>query len=105
MNIVVNVVNQELKLISNVGKLVAGTKGFIKFLFILDKSWDDLTVFARFSQDGTNYDVYLDSDNIAVLPDDITAGEVKMALCGTDTGAIATTNYISLDFGESILIL
>ena len=105
MNIVINVINQELKLTSNVGKLISGTKGFIKFCFILDSSWDDLTVFARFVQDGVSYDEYLDENNIAILPDDITSGEVKIMLCGSDTNVTVITNYISLDFGENILIL
>lgn len=105
MNITINVVNQKLKLISNVGKLIAGTKGFIKFCFILDSSWNDLEVFARFIQNGVSYDEYLDENNIALLPDDITSGEVKILLCGSSDDVTAITDYISLDFGENILIL
>ena len=105
MNITINVVNQKLKLLTNIGGLITGTKGFIKFRFLLDDSWDGLSVFARFAQGDINYDMYLDENNMVCLPDDITSGEVKITLCGTRDNITAVTDYISLDFGENILIL
>lgn len=104
MDILVNVVNQKLKVATNLRNLIAGSQEFIRFVFSLDSGWDGLRVFAQFIQDGTAYNQYLDEDNSAYLPPEIVAGTVNILLYGTGGNTIATTNYISLVLDDNILI-
>ena len=46
MNIIVNVANQKLKVATDLKNLVAGTRGFIHFVFKLPSEWNGLTTFA-----------------------------------------------------------
>ena len=63
MDILVNVINQKLKIKANTKRLVSGTQKFIRFEFSLDDAWDDLLVFAQFIQNGTAYNDYLVENN------------------------------------------
>ena len=104
MDILVNVVNQKLKIITHLTTLVAGTQKFLRFVFNLGSDWDGLTVFAQFVQDGVAYNQLLDSENSAYLPSEIGAGTVTMMLYGSGGNTIATTNYLTLTVDENILI-
>lgn len=83
MELLINVINQKLKLATNLKSLVAGTQQFIKFTFNLSDEWDDLLTFAQFIQGENAYSQYLDSDNSVYLPSEIQEGVCKLALCNT----------------------
>ena len=68
MTILINVINQELRLATPFKNLIKGTQKFIKFKFVLDDIWDGIMPFAQFIQEGTAYNVYLDDDNCVYLP-------------------------------------
>ena len=113
MTILVNVVNQELRLQTPFKSLINRTQNFIKFKFLLDNDWDDLMTFAQFIQNGTAYNVYLDDENCVYLPPEITDGNVNILLYGTniktDNGGteravIGTTNYLTIKVEDSILM-
>lgn len=109
MELLINVINQKLKLATNLKSLVAGTQQFIKFTFNLSDEWDDLLTFAQFIQGENAYSQYLDSDNSVYLPSEIQEGVCKLALCGTGSQGegshiIATTNYLELNIDENILV-
>ncbi len=105
MDILVNVVNQKLHITTNLKSLVAGTQEFIRFQFNLGSDWEDLSmVSAQFSQNGTGYNLLLDSENSCYLPPEITEGTCTLMLFGTGTArhgtdtvtVHATTNVITL---------
>lgn len=104
MNILINVVNQKLKIVKNINNLISGTQEFIRFKFFLDNDWDNLTIFAQFIQNGTPYNKYLDSDRTVCLPAEICPGEFHLLLYGTGGDVIATTNYLTIDVDENILM-
>lgn len=104
MDVMVNVVNQKLRIATNLKTFTEGSQEFIRFVFNLPSDWDSLTVFAQFVQDGTAYSVYLDSDNAVCLPPEIVAGDVDMLLYGTGGDIIATTNSVKLKIAENPII-
>lgn len=104
MNVLVNVVNQKLRIATNLKNMVAGSQEFIRFTFNIDGDWDDLLVFAQFVQNGVAYNKYLDEDNSVYLPAEITAGRVYMLLYGTGGNTIATTNYVSFVIKDNLYI-
>lgn len=109
MELLINVINQKLKLATNLKNLVAGSQQFIKLTFNLSEEWDDLLTFAQFIQSENAYSQYLDSDNSVYLPSEIQKGVCKLALCGTGSQGegshiIATTNYLELNIDENILV-
>lgn len=104
MDILVNVANQTIKLVTNLHSLVEGTQKFVRFVFDLSDEWDDLTVFAQFTQNGESYNQFLDNNNCVFLPAEIVAGECTMMLYGSGETVIGTTNYLTLTINESILV-
>lgn len=104
MEIFVNVVNQKLKVATNLKNYVSGTQEFIRFVFGLSDDWDDLSVFAQFRQGSEAYNVYLDTNNSAYLPPEIGAGTCTLMLYGSHNRTRATTNYLTLTIDENILV-
>ena len=104
MNILVNVINQKLKIKANTKRLVSGTQKFIRFEFSLDDAWDDLLVFAQFIQNGKAYNDYLDENNSVYLPPEIKDGKFNVLLYGSGSNTIATTNYLTFEVDKNILI-
>ena len=104
MNILVNVINQKLKIKANTKRLVSGTQKFIRFEFILDDAWDDLLVFAQFIQNGRAYNDYLDENNSVYLPPEIVDGKFNVLLYGSGSNVIATTNYLTFEVDKNMLI-
>ena len=104
MNILVNVINQKLKIKANTKRLVSGTQKFIRFEFSLDDAWDDLLVFAQFIQDEKAYNDYLDENNSVYLPSEIKDGKFNVLLYGSGSNTIATTNYLTFEVDKNILI-
>ena len=101
MDIRVDVVNQRLQTATNLTSFIAGTQEFIRFVFNLDGDWDNLLVFAQFTQNGQSYNQYLDSDNSVYLPAEIVAGEATLTLYGSYENKKATTNVLTLKIEEN----
>lgn len=103
MDIRVDVVNQRLQTAANLTSFIAGTQEFIRFVFNLDGDWDDLLVFAQFTQNGTSYNQYLDDEHGAYLPSEIVAGNCTLTLYGSYGNKKATTNTLILEIEENSL--
>lgn len=101
MTILINVVNQELRLATSFKSLIGGTQLFIKFKFALDEAWDDVMPFAQFVQNGIAYNVYLDEDGCCYLPTEIQAGSFTLMLYGSGNSIIGTTNYLTIKVDEN----
>ena len=105
MDIIVNVINQKLRIASNLKYIIAGTQEFIRFVFnFRSDDWDDLMTFAQFIQNGHAYNVYLDDENSVYLPHEITEGKVTLVLRGSGDDTIAITDCVTLILGENILV-
>lgn len=104
MDILVNVINQKLKIKANTKRLISGTQKFIRFEFSLDDAWDNLLVFAQFIQNGKAYNDYLDENNSVYLPPEIKDGKFDVLLYGSGSSTIATTNYLTFEVDKNILI-
>lgn len=104
MSVFINVVSQKMYITSTLDDIVAGSQEFVKFKFNFTKEWDELTIFAQFTQDGNPYNTYLDEENSVYLPPEIGAGTCTLMLYGTKDTTIGTTNYITLHINENILI-
>lgn len=102
MNIIVNVVNQRLKIQTNLKNYVEGTQKFIRFFFNLPSEWDNLSTFAQFGQNGVAYDVWLDDENSVYLPSEIVAGTCTLALCGVKGDVIGYTSGLVLTIEENV---
>lgn len=103
MEIQISVVGQKLRASSNSIRLIDGSQNFVKFTFNLDDSWESLTSYAQFTQNGASYNVYLDDDNSVFLPHEIDEGQCLMTLSGTGNGVIATTDFVRLNVVGNIL--
>lgn len=104
MTILINVINQELRLATPFRTLVDGTQEFIKFKFVLDDAWLKITTFAQFVQDGTAYNIYLDDNKCAFLPSEINSGTFTLMLYGTGEHVIGTSNYLTLKMIDNIFV-
>ena len=105
MDILINVVNQQLKVQSDLEHLVEGTQKFIKFIFALPDDWKTLQPFVQFVQDDQAYNVYLDhADYSAYLPPEIVAGKCTMMLYGSVGQVRATTNLIEFNVKPNHII-
>lgn len=104
MDILVNIVNQKLKIATNQKTFVEGTQKFIRFIFNLPNEWNDLVVFAQFVQNGIGYNLYLDENNSVYLPREITTGKCFMTLYGTRGEIIGVTDSLEITINKSMLI-
>ena len=104
MEILVNVIGQKLKIATNLKCFISGSQQFVKFIFNMDDSWDNLTTFAQFRQNDVAYNQYLDANNSVYLPREIGAGACTLILYGTGGNVRATTNYLTLTIDENILV-
>lgn len=104
MNITIKVVGQKLVVSTNFNKLVSGSQQFVRFNFVLDEDWDGLTAFVQFQQNGVAYNQYLDSNKSAYLPSEIQPGIVDLMLYGSGGNVIATTNYLTFEIDENLII-
>lgn len=105
MNIQINVINQKLRLATNLKNYVAGSQEFVQFTFNISEEWDDLLPFAQFIQNGSTYNIYLDSSNSVYLPPEIQAGICEVTLYGNNGRVIATTNKLKLNIDENNIVV
>lgn len=108
MRILINVVNQRMKLETNLINLVSGTQRFIEFKFIYGEDWASLTTFAQFTQGGNSYNEYLDENGCCYLPPEIEEGLCTIMLFGTKTVdskvTKATTNVLEINVLPNMLV-
>ena len=104
MDILVTVVNQKLRIATNLQNLVSGSQDFIRFIFDLSSDWDDMTTFAQFQQSGIAYNRSLDENNAVYFPQEIRAGTCKMTLYGSGNGKTGTTNNVTLYVDENTFV-
>lgn len=104
MDVYVKVVNQTMKIITNLKSFVEDSQQFVRFHFDLPEDWDDLLVFVQFAQNGNAYNLYLDDEDCVYLPPEIVAGYCTMLLYGSNEDVRATTNYLTLRINENILV-
>lgn len=105
MNVQINVINQKLRLATNLKNYVAGSQEFVQFTFNISEEWDELLPFAQFIQNGSTYNVYLDSNNSVYLPSEIQAGICEVTLYGNNGRVIATTNKLKLNIDENNIVV
>lgn len=105
MNIQINVINQKLRLATNLKNYVAGSQEFVQFTFNISEEWDELLPFAQFIQNGSTYNVYLDSNNSVYLPSEIQAGICEVTLYGNNGRVRATTNKLKLNIDENSIVV
>lgn len=105
MDIKVNVENQKLHVLGNLRRIISGSEQFIRFVFELPDDWLSINPNAQFIQDGTPYDVPLDEDNAAFLPNEITTGKFHMLLWGQSGNVIGVSNHITMTIDDNLLIL
>lgn len=103
MDLLINVVNQKLKIATNLKKIISGTQNFVRFTFNFTSNWDDLLIFAQFNQDGKTYNVYLENNSV-YLPPEIKQGKCTLLLYGSNKDIIAITNFLELSIDENILV-
>ena len=96
MDIHIGIVNQRLKLRTNVKSIATDNRKFIRFVFDLPNDWEGLEVEAQFSQDDSKYKYTLDSKNSVYFPSEITEGEFSLGIRGTGNDVIATTSPITM---------
>lgn len=96
MDILVNVVNQKLKIATNQKMFVEGTQKFIRFIFNLPVEWKDLIVFAQFSQDGSGYNDFLDENYSVYLPPEIKTGKCYLTIYGTRGDVVAISDSLEI---------
>lgn len=104
MGIGIRVVNQQLRTTTNFRTLVSGSQNFVRFIFDLSNEWDDLLVFAQFTQNGVGYNMYLDEENSVYLPSEIVDGTFTLMLYGSggfNSGVVATTNSLTFNVIKS----
>lgn len=105
MDIYVNVVNQKLRIATNVKSFVSGSQNFVRFYFNLTEDWDDLSPFAQFCQNDLAYNVFLDDEHSVHLPPEITDGVCTMALYGFSGERRATTSCVQFTVEKNIIIV
>ncbi len=64
MDITAKVIGQSIIMPVNTRGMIAKAEDYVRFVFIMSKEWDDLTVMAQFQQFGNTYDVYLDDEGV-----------------------------------------
>ena len=105
MDIIINVVGQQLKTVTNLKSVVSGTQKFIRLKFNFDSDWDGLTKVAQFIQNDTPYEDTLDVNNQVYLPPQIVPGNCIVVLYGSNGDDIrATTDYLSLTINKNMIV-
>lgn len=98
MEIFVNVIGQKLKIPSNLKRVVAGSRKFIKLIFTLSSEWTYITPHVKFIQGDNVFDASLGDSHTCYLPSAIVPGEFIMMLYGIGANGdiVAVTDDIKL---------
>lgn len=94
MDVFIDVVNQKLRVATNLRKYVSGTNQFVHFIFNLSDDWAGLTTRAEFLQNENVFSHELDSNNSVYLPREIVQGKCSLSLKGTNDTVTATTENV-----------
>lgn len=96
MDIKFRVAGQKLMMLTKYNKFVSDAKDFMYLIFDLPREWSGYTVTAEFVQDGKIISKSLNQGNGVYLPNELSAGICLLALRGTNSGSIVTTDSIAL---------
>lgn len=94
MDVFIDVVNQKLRVATNLRKYVSGTNQFVRFIFNLSDDWAGLTTRAEFLQNENVFSHELDSNNSVYLPREVTHGKCSLSLKGTNGTITATSEDV-----------
>lgn len=94
MDVFIDVVNQKLRVATNLRKYVSGTNQFVRFVFNLSDDWAGLTTCAEFLQNENVFSHELDSNNSVYLPREVTHGKCSLSLKGTNGTVTATSEDV-----------
>jgi len=105
MEILVRVVNQKLKIRTDMRHIVSGTKQFVRFIFDIPDQFAALAPHAQFVQGENIYDVELSSNDWGCyLPWELNTGVCTLSLYGIDGDIIGTTDCVDLQIIKSAII-
>ena len=105
MDIIINVVGQQLKTVTNLKSVVSGTQKFIRLKFNFNSDWDGLTKAVQFIQNNVPYEDTLDVNNTVYLPPQIEPGNCIVVIYGTNNNDIrATTDYLNLTINKNMIV-
>ena len=106
MDILINVVGQQLKTVTNLKSVVSGTQNFIRFKFNFNSDWDGLGKIAQFIQgEELVQQDNLDVDNSVYLPSAVKPGNCIVVLYGTDGNTVrATTDYLNISITKDMIV-
>lgn len=96
MDIKFRVAGQKLMMLTKYNKFVSDAKDFMYLVFDLPREWAGYAVTAEFVQDGKIISKSLNQGNGVYLPNELSAGICLLALRGTNSGSIVTTDSIAL---------
>lgn len=96
MDIKFRVAGQKLMMLTKYNKFVSDAKDFMYLVFDLPREWAGYAVTAEFVQDGKIISKSLNQGNGVYLPSELSAGICLLALRGTNSGSIVTTDSIAL---------
>lgn len=96
MDIKFRVAGQKLMMLTKYNKFVSDAKDFMYLVFDLPREWAGYAVTAEFVQDGKIISKSLNQGNGVYLPNELSAGICILALRGTNSGSIVTTDSIAL---------
>lgn len=96
MDIKFRVAGQKLMMLTKYNKFVSDAKDFMYLIFDLPREWSGYTVTAEFVQNGKIISKSLDQGNGVYLPSELAAGICLLALRGTNSGSVVTTDSIAL---------
>lgn len=96
MDIKFRVAGQKLMMLTKYNKFVSDAKDFMYLIFDLPREWSGYTVTAEFVQNGKIISKSLNQGNGVYLPSELAAGICLLALRGTNSGSIVTTDSIAL---------
>lgn len=102
MVVTINVTGQKMIVAEYNRTLAPESQKFVQLKFNLSTDWDGLTVFAQFKQGENAYNEYLDANDCAYLPHEVTAGLCTLMLYGTGgDNVIGTTVCVVLTVSEN----
>lgn len=96
MDIKFRVAGQKLMMLTKYNKFVSDAKDFMYLVFDLPREWAGYAVTAEFVQDGKIISKSLNQGNGVYLPNELSAGICLLALRGTNSGSVVTTDSIAL---------
>ena len=96
MDIKFRVAGQKLMMLTKYNKFVSDAKDFMCLLFELPAEWSGYSVTAEFVQGGKVISKSLNQKRSVYLPNELSEGVCLLALRGSKTGSVVTTDSVAL---------